>query len=130
VGLILIEDLARIQEHDAPTDRRKRSIDLVALDRRAAGCDRLQKVAKLRNVPLTAVNLVKQTPNDIVSHEPKGLEEGAAGGDDTQILIENHEWIADGINDGLRKRESVPDIDERYGFRRKRSEHANLSPCS
>jgi hypothetical protein len=56
------------------------------------------------------------------------LEEGAAGGDDTQILIENHEWIADGIDDGLRKRKSVPDIDERDGFRWKRSEHMNLSP--
>ncbi len=41
VGLVLIEDLARIQEHDALTDRRKRSIDFVSLDRRAAGCDRL-----------------------------------------------------------------------------------------
>jgi hypothetical protein len=58
------------------------------------------------------------------------LEEGAAGSDDTQILIKNHEWVADGIDDGLRKRKSIPDIDERYGFRRKRSEHANLSPCS
>ena len=77
---------------------------------------------------MTAVNLVKQTPADIVAHEPKGLEEGAAGGDDTQILVENHEWIADGIDDGLRKRKSIPDIDERYGFRRKRSEHMNLSP--
>jgi len=56
------------------------------------------------------------------------LEEGAAGGDDTQILVENHESIADGIDDGLRKRKSIPDIDERYGFRRKRSEHMNLSP--
>ncbi|MGA9194971.1 MAG: hypothetical protein WB037_07765 [Pseudolabrys sp.] len=77
---------------------------------------------------MTAVNLVKQTANDIVSYKPKGLEEGAAGGDDTQILIENHEWIADGIDDGLRKRESVPDINERCGFRRKRREHMNLSP--
>jgi hypothetical protein len=85
-------------------------------------------VAKLRDVPLAAVNLVEQTPNDIVSHEPKGLEEGAAGGDDTQIRIENHEWIADGIDDGLRQRKSVLDIYERNGFRWKRREHMNLSP--
>src|SRR4249920_4123443 len=32
VGLVLIEDLTRIQEHDAPTDRRKLSIDFVSLD--------------------------------------------------------------------------------------------------
>ncbi len=87
-------------------------------------------MAKLRDVPLTTVNLVKQTPTDIFVYEPKGLEEGAAGGDDTQVLIKNHEWVADGIDDCLRKRKSVPDIDERYGFHRKRSEHATLSPRS
>jgi hypothetical protein len=85
-------------------------------------------VSKLRDVPLTAVNLVKQTPNDIVSHEPKGLEERAAGGDHTQIRIEDDKWIADGIDDGLGQRKSVPDTDKRDGFRRKRSEHMTLSP--
>src|SRR4029078_2484151 len=144
VGPFLIKDLTLIKKHDAPTGRRKLSIDFVSFDRRAAGCDRFQKVPKLEDVPLTAVNLVKSPPNDVVSHEPKSLEEGAAGGDDTQILIENHEWIADGIDGGLakaqvvphidvkggvrRKRKSVPDIDERDGFRWKRSEHMNLSP--
>ena len=78
----------------------------------------------------TAVNLINQTPTDIVAHEPKGLEEGAAGSDDTQVLIKNHKWVADRIDDGLRKREPVPDIDERCGFRRKRGEYANLLPYS
>jgi hypothetical protein len=68
---------------------------------------------------LTAVNLVEQTSTDIVTHESKGLEEGPAGGEDTQILIENHEWIADGIDDGLRKRKSIPDINEWGDLRRK-----------
>ncbi|MFZ3247266.1 MAG: hypothetical protein WA214_00080, partial [Pseudolabrys sp.] len=35
VGPVLIEDLARIQEHEAPTGRWKHSIDFVPLDRRA-----------------------------------------------------------------------------------------------
>ena len=78
----------------------------------------------------TSADTIRDRNNGVVAHEPKGLEEGAAGGDDTQILIENHEWIADGIDDGLRKRKSVPDIDERCGFRRKRSEHANPLPNS
>ncbi len=77
---------------------------------------------------MAAVNLIEQTSIDMVAHEPKGLEEGAACSNDTQVLIENHKWVADGIDDGLRKRKSVPDIDERCGFRRKRSEHANLLP--
>ncbi|MGA9037356.1 MAG: hypothetical protein WB505_17255 [Pseudolabrys sp.] len=77
---------------------------------------------------MTAVNLVKQAANDVVSCQPKGLEESPAGRDDTQIRIENHERIADGIDDGLGKRKSVPDINERNGFRWKRSEHMNLSP--
>ena len=85
-------------------------------------------MAKLRDIPLTAVNLVKQTSTDIVTHEPKGLEERPAGREDAQILIENHERIADRIDDGLRKRKSVPNINKGCGFRRKRSEHVNLSP--
>src|SRR6476660_3850825 len=128
VGSVLVENLAHIQEHGAPPDHRKLSIDLVSLNSRPVLRDRLQKVAKLGDVPLTAVNLVNQMPVDIVAHEPKGLKEGAAGSNHAQILIENHEWIADGIDDGLRKRKSVPDIDEGYGFRRERSEHMNLSP--
>src|SRR4029079_641518 len=116
VALVLIEDLARIQEHDAPADGRKRSIDFIPIDRRAGGCDRLPTVATLSDVHMAAVNLIEQTPIDMVAHEPKGLEEGAAGSNDTQGLIKNHKWVADGINDSLRKRKSVPDIDESAAF--------------
>jgi hypothetical protein len=34
--------------------------------------------------------------------------------------------IANSVNDGLRERKSLPDIDERSGPRRGRSEHLNL----
>jgi hypothetical protein len=85
-------------------------------------------MAKFRDIPLTAVNLVKQMSTNIVTREPKGLEEGAAGGEDAKIPIEDHEWIANGIDNGLRKRETVLSINKGGGFRRKRTEHANLSP--
>jgi hypothetical protein len=78
----------------------------------------------------TSADTIRDRNNGVVAHEPKGLEEGAACSNDTQVLIENHKWVADGIDDGLRKRKSVPDIDERCGFRRKRSEHANPLPNS
>ncbi len=66
---------------------------------------------------MTVVNLVNQTPLNIATHEPKSLKEGPAGGDDAQILIENYEWIAHGIDDGLRERKSGLDIDEWRGLR-------------
>jgi hypothetical protein len=78
----------------------------------------------------TSADTIRDRNNGVVAHEPKGLEEGAAGSNDTQVLIKNNKWVADGINDSLRKRKSVSDIDESCGFRRKRSEHANLLPYS
>ena len=121
VGALLIEHLAGIEQHDAPADHGKFAVDLISLDRRLAVRDRLQEITQLRDIPLTAVDLVKQTPADIFANQPEGFVEGSAGGDDAEIVVEDHEWIADGIDDGMRECNSVLNFDERCFLRQCRS---------
>ncbi len=78
VGALLVENLARVEQHDAMPDRGELALDLISFDRRLIFCDRFQKIAKLRDVPLTAVDLIKQLAANIFAHEPKGLVEGPA----------------------------------------------------
>jgi hypothetical protein len=41
------------------------------------------------------------------------LHRSPACGDNAQFLVEHHEGVADGIDNGLRERKAVADIDER-----------------
>src|ERR1035437_6960525 len=99
----LIEHLTRIQEHDAPPNSGEITIDFVSLDRRMIFSDRFENCAKLRDIPLTIVNLINQMPPDILIDELEGLIEGPARGDDAQIVIEHQKRVANGIDDGVRE---------------------------
>ena len=103
----LIEHLARIQEHDAPPNSGEITIDFVSLDRRMILGDRFQNCAKLRDIPLTIVDLVNQMTADILIDEMEGLIEGPARGDDAQVVVEHQKRIANGIDDGMRERGCV-----------------------
>ena len=125
----LVEHLARIQQHVAPSDRRKDAVDLIALDRRTIRRDLFQHGLQLRQIPLAAVDFPEQAPDHVLTHEPEGLIEGAAGGDDAQILVEHQERVANGIDDGMRERDAILPVVERGVFRQIRSQHVTLSPC-
>jgi hypothetical protein len=49
---------------------------------------------------------VKQSALRFLSVDSEGQIEGAACSDDAQVLVENQQWLAHGINDSLCK--SVP----------------------
>jgi hypothetical protein len=70
---------------------------------------------------LSAVNLIKQVAADIVAHKPEGLIERPARGDDAQVMVEHDQRVTDGIDDGMRERKSVFEIDKRSFFRQRRS---------
>src|ERR1035437_6744845 len=113
----LIEHLTRIQEHDAPPNSGEITIDFVSLDRRMIFSDLFQNCAKLRDIPLTIVNLINQTIADIFIDEMKCLIEGAARGDDAQVVIEHQKRVANGIDDGVREGGRVWNSGEGYILR-------------
>src|SRR5665213_1378399 len=99
VGVLLVEYLSDVEQHDAPADRGKLAVDFVALDGRAIFCDRIEQLPQLGNIPLAAVDIEKNLAAKIVTGELKGLIKGAAGGDDALILVEHQERIAHGVDD-------------------------------
>ena len=72
------------------------------------------------SVPLPAVDLIKQVTADFVTDELKGIVKGAARGDDAEAVVEHRRRIADGIDDGIRERDSVFYVDEWCLLRQRR----------
>ena len=64
MSAVRIEYLARVQEHDAPSNAGEITIDFVSLDRRMIFSDRFQNCAELRDIPLTIVDLINQTDRE------------------------------------------------------------------
>jgi hypothetical protein len=116
-----IEHLAGIQEHDPAPDSGKFTIDFISLDRRMILGDRFEKGTKLRDIPLTIVNLVNQMPADIFIGELEGLLEGSARSNDAQILIKHQKRIANGTDDSVRERDCIWNDSEWCDLRRCRS---------
>src|SRR5450830_1400613 len=112
MSALLIEHFARIQEHDAAPNARKFTIDFISLDRLMVLGNRFQKGAKLRDIPLTIVNFINQMPANILIGELEGLVKGSARGDDAQVLVEHQKRVANRINDSVRERDSVWNLDE------------------
>src|SRR5579864_1098848 len=97
VACLRVEYLARVQEHDAPPNARKFAIYFVALDGRMIFGDRFENCAQLRDIPLTAFNLINQMSPDIPVDELEDLIESPACSNDAQLLIEHQKRVADGI---------------------------------
>ena len=49
---------------------------------------------------------------NVLKIHPERLKESAVCRDDTQVLIENQEWIADRIHDGLGERARIVEVYE------------------
>ena len=62
-----------------------------------------QNCAKLSNIPLTLVNLINQPTADILIDELESLQEGAARGQDTQVVVEHQKRIANRIDNSVRE---------------------------
>src|SRR5271170_5345260 len=107
----LIENLARIQEHRASSDNGENSLDLVSLHHGVLWRDFPQQQSKLGDIPLTNTKLVNWTTLNVLRVHPKRSTEGAACGDDTQLLIEDQKRIADRIHDRLGERAPGIEVD-------------------
>jgi hypothetical protein len=53
---------------------------------------------------------------NVLTIHPERLIESAVCSDDTQVLIENQERIADRIHDGLRKRARIVEVYEQWAM--------------
>jgi hypothetical protein len=71
--------------------------------------DVLQQQPKLGNIPLAIAQPVNRTTLNVLKMHPECLVESAVCGDDTQVLIEDQQRIADRIHDRLGER--VPSIE-------------------
>jgi hypothetical protein len=59
---------------------------------------------KLGDIPLAVAQSAKRTTLNVLTTHPERLMESAVCSDDTQVLIENQEGIADRIHDRLGER--------------------------
>ena len=112
-GVSLNKYLARIQEHRAPSDNGKVSLDFVSLHHGVLWRDVLQQQPKLGDIPLTIAQPINRTTMNVLTIHPERLIESAVRSDNTQVLIENQERIADRIYDRLRERVRFVEVYER-----------------
>ena len=106
----LVEDLARIQEHDARPDLRKLVLHLKVVQHTVIGSDLFQQRAQGRNIPLAITQRVQQLALRFLPVDAECQVERAACRNDAQVLVEDQERLAHRINDGLRKRATILNV--------------------
>ena len=109
VIVAFIEDLARIQEHDALADVGERVPDFIAVQLAMLRGDLLQQRTQCRNVPLAVAQCVEHTALRVLPPHPECQVEGATCSDDAQVLVKNKKGLSHGVDDGLRQRMAVPE---------------------
>ncbi len=112
VSISLVEHLPRVQEHRASSDIGKFPLDLVTLHHGVLRRDILQQEPKLGNIPLAIAQRVNRTILNVLTIHPECLMESAVCSDDTQVLIEDQERIADRIHDRLGERTHIIEVYE------------------
>ena len=110
MGAFLVEHLAGVQAHRAWSDVRKVIFDLIVLHHAVLGYDLFQEQAKLRNVPVTIAQFVKQPAFGISGSNPECPIERAARSDHAQVLVEHQNRFTNRIYDRLRKRARFFDL--------------------
>ena len=77
-------------------------------------CHAFQQQAKLGNIPLAIAQPVNRAAMNVLKIHPERLIESAVCRDDTQILVENQEGIADRIHDRLGERAGIVEVYEQW----------------
>jgi hypothetical protein len=101
VRFALGENRPRIEQHGAPADVGELVLDLVAVHDKLLRQDFFQQHPQRGDVPLAVAQRVQQPALRILRVGAEGVVERAAGGDDAQVLIQDKEWLAHGVDDGL-----------------------------
>ena len=87
-------------------------LDLIALHHAVLGNDFFQQHAKLRNVPLSVAQRVKKSAVGVLRAHLECRIEGAARGDHAQLFVEHKNRLADSVDNALRERTGICDVDE------------------
>ena len=112
--LVLLKHGAGIEQHGAPSQPGEVAFDLVGLHHRILRQDALQQQAQLGNVPLAVRQRIDARALNVLPFELEDRVERPAGGDDLQILVENEQRLADGIDDRLGQNAAVGYSDEGF----------------
>src|SRR5580698_9127144 len=76
-------------------------LDFVALHYALLGNNFFQQYAKLRNVPLSIAQRVKQPAIGVLGADLEVRIEGAAGSDHAQVFVEDKNRLADSVDNAL-----------------------------
>jgi hypothetical protein len=104
VAILLVEQLARVEQHDAPPDDGEVPLDLERIHDGMLRGDVGQQRAQFRDVPLAIAQRVHGKTLHVLTLHPECQIERAVCGDDAQILVEHQQGLADGVDDRLGER--------------------------
>jgi hypothetical protein len=96
--LAVVINLARIEHHHPPADRRKHVVDLECLDGRGAGDDRLERGAELGNVPLPGADLIELAADGGLRRNRECAAERMVRKPDGEIRIEDEQAFPDRVH--------------------------------
>src|SRR6266516_1644892 len=113
VGVFFIEHPARVEQHCAPSDRRKLVLDLVGLDSAMLWNDFFEESAERRNIPLSVAQVIEQPALRVLRIRSKRLVKGPARGDHAQVPIEYDEGLAHSVDDHVCEGMPILDIAQR-----------------
>ena len=99
-----VKHFPRIQQHRALSQAGEHARDLERLDGRVLGADGRKKKAQFGDIPLAVAELVEHAALGLLPVHPEDEIVGAADGKDAQIAIQDHQGLADGIDDRLGQR--------------------------
>src|ERR1700731_1817913 len=89
-------------------------LDFIALHHALLGNDLFQQYAKLRNVPLSIAQCVKQPAFGVLGADLERRIERAARGDHAQVFVEYEDGFADSVDNTLSERPRIGDGGELF----------------
>src|SRR5580692_10327141 len=89
-------------------------LDFIAVHHALLGNNFFQQHAKLRNVPLSVAQRVKQPAVGVLGADLECRIEGAARGDHAQVFVEYENGLADSVDNALSERPSIGDARELF----------------
>ncbi|GJE43060.1 hypothetical protein AEGHOMDF_2237 [Methylobacterium soli] len=94
-------DLAGVQPEDAPSEPREIVLDLVAVDGGIIRHHAFEQFLEAPDLPLPLRQVLYRPSDHRVGLDPEQCQEGPARGDDRKVLLQDHERVADGVDDVL-----------------------------
>lgn len=86
-------------QHGARADMRKRGPHLIVDNRGASGDHLLQQKAQFRDIPLPVAKIDQGRPDGFVPAGREGPVDGGVGGQDPELVIQNHQRIAQRVDE-------------------------------